>query len=99
MTMVQKQQGLKPDRPDVLVKVQDQEVVYGEVTGLCQEKSGWKNNWGLYRLARFDRALLDEDYYVAPLIQDDLERYLDKPNPRKRSWRLKDIPNAKKRLT
>ncbi|KAG0354140.1 hypothetical protein BGZ54_001829, partial [Gamsiella multidivaricata] len=41
---VQKHQGLKPDRPDIVVKARNREILYGEVTGLSQEHNTWKNN-------------------------------------------------------
>ncbi|KAF9198106.1 hypothetical protein BGZ49_001182 [Haplosporangium sp. Z 27] len=66
---VQKHQGLKPDRPDIVVKARDREVLYGEVTGLSQENSEWKNKWDLFRLARFGKSFLNDGYEVAPLLQ------------------------------
>ncbi|KAF9275926.1 hypothetical protein BGZ88_002052, partial [Linnemannia elongata] len=66
---VQKHQGLKPDKPDIVVKVRGREVLYGEVTGLSQENYDWKNKWDLFRLARFGKAFLDDGYEVAPLLQ------------------------------
>ncbi|KAF9578962.1 hypothetical protein BGW38_004983, partial [Lunasporangiospora selenospora] len=66
---VQKHQGLKPDRPDIVVKVRGREVLYGEVTGLFQGNADWKNKWDLFRLARFGKAFLDEGNDVAPLLQ------------------------------
>ncbi|KAG0252095.1 hypothetical protein BG011_007209 [Mortierella polycephala] len=66
---VQRKQGLKPDRPDVVLKARDQEVFYGEVTGLSQENSDWKNKWDLFRLSRFGKAFLDNGNDFAPLLQ------------------------------
>ncbi|KAF8924617.1 hypothetical protein BGZ58_001615 [Dissophora ornata] len=66
---VQKHQGLKPDRPDIVVKARGREVLYGEVTGLSQENAEWKNKWDLFRLARFGKAFLDDGNEVAPLLQ------------------------------
>ncbi|KAF9091642.1 hypothetical protein BGX27_001995, partial [Mortierella sp. AM989] len=34
---VQKEQGVKPDKPDIVVKLRNREVLYGEITGLFQE--------------------------------------------------------------
>ncbi|KAG0219255.1 hypothetical protein BGX33_003801 [Mortierella sp. NVP41] len=69
LSEVQKHQGLKPDKPDIVVKARDCEVLYGEVTGLSQENSEWKNKWDLFRLARFGKAFLDDGHEVAPLLQ------------------------------
>ncbi|KAG0347456.1 hypothetical protein BG004_007696 [Podila humilis] len=66
---VQKRQGLKPDRPDIVVKARNREILHGEVTGLSQEHSAWKNDWDLFRLARFGKAFLDDGFDVAPLVQ------------------------------
>ncbi|KAG0260681.1 hypothetical protein BG011_001688, partial [Mortierella polycephala] len=66
---VQKVQGIKPDRPDVAVKIGDREVLYGEVTGPSQEHWDFKNKWDLYRLVRFGKAFLDAGNSFAPLIQ------------------------------
>jgi hypothetical protein len=43
--------------------------MYGEVTGLGQEHNTWKNDWDLFRLARFGKAFLDDGFEVAPLVQ------------------------------
>ncbi|KAF9579810.1 hypothetical protein BGW38_003778, partial [Lunasporangiospora selenospora] len=66
---VQRQQGVKPDRPDITIKARNCEILYGEVTGLTHEHNTWKNNWDLYRLARFGKALLNDGFEVAPLVQ------------------------------
>ncbi|KAI1315465.1 hypothetical protein EDD11_000746 [Mortierella claussenii] len=66
---VQKHQGMKPDRPDIVVKARSREIMYGEVTGLCQEHNDSKNKWDLFRLARFGKAFLDDGFEVAPLVQ------------------------------
>ncbi|KAF9431831.1 hypothetical protein BGZ76_011640 [Entomortierella beljakovae] len=66
---VQKEQGLKPDRPDILLKIRGREVLFGEVTGLSQENNSWKNMWDLYRLSRYGKSFLDNCNDVAPLLQ------------------------------
>jgi hypothetical protein len=45
---MQKQQKLKPDRPDILIKVREKEVLFGEITGPSQETADLKNKWDLY---------------------------------------------------
>ncbi|KAF9178170.1 hypothetical protein BGZ51_008041 [Haplosporangium sp. Z 767] len=66
---VQKQQGLKPDRPDIAIKVHGQEVFYGEVTGPARENNEVKVKWDFFRLVRFGKAFLDGGNKLAPLIQ------------------------------
>jgi hypothetical protein len=65
----QKQQGIKADRPDILIKIRGQEAVFGEVTGPAQAGHTAKNAWDLFRLARFGKAFLDHGNSVAPLLQ------------------------------
>ncbi|KAF9125621.1 hypothetical protein BGW39_007278 [Mortierella sp. 14UC] len=69
MSEVQKTQGIKPDRPDVIIKARELEVLYGEVAGLNQETSDWKNKLNLSRLTRFGKAHLEQDHEIAPLLQ------------------------------
>ena len=57
---VQKLRGLKPDRPDILVKAYGYEIMYGEITGPCRATSKAKTNWDLFRLARFGKTFLDK---------------------------------------
>ncbi|KAF9921079.1 hypothetical protein FBU30_008932 [Linnemannia zychae] len=66
---LQKDQGIKPDRPDILVKVSDHEILYGEITGPAQVNHIAKNNWDLFRLARFGKAFLDKGHVTIPLLQ------------------------------
>ncbi|KAI7815832.1 hypothetical protein BC939DRAFT_471359 [Gamsiella multidivaricata] len=66
---VQKHQGSKPDRPDILVKAHGHEILYGEITGPCRANCRSKTNWDLFRLARFGKAFLDRGNHVAPLLQ------------------------------
>ncbi|KAF9089140.1 hypothetical protein BGX27_002550, partial [Mortierella sp. AM989] len=66
---VQKRQGLKPDRPDITVKAQDHEILFGEITGPCQVNNDAKNKWDLFRLARFGKAFLDKGNGFVPLLQ------------------------------
>ncbi|KAF9180263.1 hypothetical protein BGZ50_006358 [Haplosporangium sp. Z 11] len=68
-SLVQKGQGIKPERPDIAVKIRGSEVLYGEVTGPSQEHCDPKNKWDLYRLVRFGKAFLDAGNSFAPLIQ------------------------------
>ncbi|KAF9420719.1 hypothetical protein BGZ76_004055, partial [Entomortierella beljakovae] len=65
----QKSQGLKPDKPDILIKQKGQEVLFGEVTGLVQEHMEQKNQWDTFRLARFAKARLDSGQNSIPLLQ------------------------------
>ncbi|KAK5801651.1 hypothetical protein F5H01DRAFT_372188 [Linnemannia elongata] len=65
----QKQQGIKADRPDILIRIRGQEAVFGEVTGPAQAGHTAKNAWDLFRLARFGKASLDHGNSVAPLLQ------------------------------
>ncbi|KAF9413942.1 hypothetical protein BGZ76_004963, partial [Entomortierella beljakovae] len=64
-----KKQGIKPDRPDVSIKVQGHEVLFGEVTGPHQQSCESKNKWDLFRLIRFGKSFLDDGNPVAPIIQ------------------------------
>ncbi|KAF9578884.1 hypothetical protein BGW38_005105, partial [Lunasporangiospora selenospora] len=66
---LQKGQGIKADRPDVVVKVRGHEVLFGEVTGPTKANDTSKCNWDLFRLARFAKSFLEEGYDVAPVIQ------------------------------
>lgn len=66
---MQKQQKLKPNRPDILIKVREKEVLFGEITGPSQETAELKNKWDLYRLARFGKSFLDNGHSSAPLLQ------------------------------
>ncbi|KAG0260427.1 hypothetical protein BG011_001898 [Mortierella polycephala] len=66
---VQKLQGLKPDRPDILVKAYGYEVMYGEITGPCRATCKAKTNWDLFRLARFGKTYLDKGNDSVPLLQ------------------------------
>ncbi|KAG0247349.1 hypothetical protein BG011_001637 [Mortierella polycephala] len=66
--VTQKDQGMHPDRPDIIAKIGGRELLLGEVTGPCQETYRAKNAWDLYRLARFGKSLLGDNPF-APLIQ------------------------------
>ncbi|KAF9348310.1 hypothetical protein BGX26_000268 [Mortierella sp. AD094] len=66
---MQKRQKLKPDRPDILIKVREKEVLFGEITGPCQETAEAKNKWDLYRLMRYGKSFLDNGHSSAPLLQ------------------------------
>ncbi|KAF9345644.1 hypothetical protein BGX26_002908, partial [Mortierella sp. AD094] len=66
---VQKLQGLKPDRPDILVKAYGYEIMYGEITGPCRATCKAKTNWDLFRLARFGKTYLDKGNDSVPLLQ------------------------------
>ncbi|KAF9157214.1 hypothetical protein DFQ26_008964, partial [Actinomortierella ambigua] len=66
---VQKIQGLKPDRPDILVKAFGYEIMYGEITGPCRATCKAKTNWDLFRLARFGKSFLDKGSDLVPLLQ------------------------------
>ena len=68
-SLVQKGQGIKPDRPDIAVKIRGCEVLFGEVTGPSQKHCDPKNKWDLFRLIRFGKAFLDAGNSFAPLIQ------------------------------
>jgi hypothetical protein len=65
----QKRQGIKAHRPDVLVKIRNQETIFGEVTGPAQVGNSTKNAWDLFRLVRFGKSFLDHGNSVAPLLQ------------------------------
>ena len=65
----QKIQGLKPDRPDILVKAYGYEIMYGEITGPCRVTCKAKTNWDLFRLARFGKTFLDNGNESVPLLQ------------------------------
>ncbi|KAF9993149.1 hypothetical protein BGZ79_002219, partial [Entomortierella chlamydospora] len=62
-------QSKKPDRPDVVARAYGQELLFDEVTGLYQENFRAKNAWDIYRIARYDKFLLDQNYPMAPLFQ------------------------------
>ncbi|KAF9159388.1 hypothetical protein BGX21_003559 [Mortierella sp. AD011] len=64
----QKGQGMRADRPDIIVKLSGRELLIGEVIGPFQETHNAKNAWDLYRLARFGKSLLGDNPF-APLIQ------------------------------
>ncbi|KAF9114428.1 hypothetical protein BGW39_003357, partial [Mortierella sp. 14UC] len=66
--VTQKDQGMRPDRPDIVAKIGGRELLLGEVTGPCQETYSAKNAWDLYRLARFGKSLLGDNPF-APLMQ------------------------------
>ncbi|KAF9079699.1 hypothetical protein BGX27_006067, partial [Mortierella sp. AM989] len=66
---VQKDQGIKPDRPDIMVKASDHEILYGEITGPAQINHIAKSNWDLFRLARFGKSFLDQGHVTIPLLQ------------------------------
>ncbi|KAG0239381.1 hypothetical protein BGX31_002840 [Mortierella sp. GBA43] len=66
--VTQKDQGMRPDRPDIIAKMGGRELLFGEVTGPCQETYHAKNAWDLYRLARFGKSLLGDNPF-APLVQ------------------------------
>ncbi|KAG0351094.1 hypothetical protein BGZ54_003415 [Gamsiella multidivaricata] len=66
--VTQKDQGMRPDRPDIIAKIGGRELLLGEVTGPCQETYRAKNAWDLYRLARFGKSLLGDNPF-APLMQ------------------------------
>ncbi|KAF9993447.1 hypothetical protein BGZ79_001854, partial [Entomortierella chlamydospora] len=66
---IQKQQGVKPDRPDISIKISGQEVLFGEVSGPHQQTNESKNKWDLFRLMRSGKAFLDAGNRIAPLIQ------------------------------
>ncbi|KAI8605832.1 hypothetical protein EDD21DRAFT_410771 [Dissophora ornata] len=55
--------------PDIIGKVADQEVLFGEITGPRQTSHTAKNAWDAFRLARFGKSFLDSGNSVAPLIQ------------------------------
>ncbi|ORZ26910.1 hypothetical protein BCR41DRAFT_347050 [Lobosporangium transversale] len=66
---VQRELGLKADRPDIIAKTKNSEILYGEVTGLSQEHSETKNMWDTFRLARHGKALVDSGFNSVPLLQ------------------------------
>ncbi|KAG0251542.1 hypothetical protein DFQ27_008706, partial [Actinomortierella ambigua] len=66
---VQKIQGLKPDRPDILVKAFGYEIMYSEITGPCRATCKAKTYWDLFRLARFGKSFLDKGSDLVPLLQ------------------------------
>ncbi|KAF9343744.1 hypothetical protein BGX26_005255 [Mortierella sp. AD094] len=95
----QKSQSKKPDRPDIVARAYGQELLFGEVTGPCQENFSAKNAWDLYRIARYGKSLLDLSYPIAPLIQNDLKKMaIHAPSVRKRSWDFPELKDPKKRL-
>ncbi|KAF8957998.1 hypothetical protein BGZ46_002062, partial [Entomortierella lignicola] len=65
----QRLQSMKPNRPDIVARAFGQELLFGKVTGPCQENFKAKNAWDLYRIARYGKSLLDLRYPMAPLIQ------------------------------
>ncbi|KAF9409440.1 hypothetical protein BGZ76_005689, partial [Entomortierella beljakovae] len=65
----QKSQSKRPDRPDIVARAYGEEILFGEVTGPCQENFAAKNAWDLYRISRYGKSLLDQGYSRAPLIQ------------------------------
>ncbi|KAF9343532.1 hypothetical protein BGX26_005586, partial [Mortierella sp. AD094] len=65
----QKSQGIKPDHPDIVIKVRGQETLFGEVTGPAQAGHSAKNAWDKFRLVRFTRSFIDSGNKTAPLIQ------------------------------
>ncbi|KAF9410269.1 hypothetical protein BGZ76_005545 [Entomortierella beljakovae] len=66
---VQRELGLKADRPDIIAKTKNGEILYGEATGLSQEHSKTKNMWDTFRLARHGKALVDSGFNSVPLLQ------------------------------
>ncbi|KAI8600207.1 hypothetical protein EDD21DRAFT_444720 [Dissophora ornata] len=44
----QKSLKLKPDKPDIIVKASEREMMYGEVAGPLQQSNKAKNAWDLY---------------------------------------------------
>ncbi|KAF8925221.1 hypothetical protein BGZ58_001001 [Dissophora ornata] len=65
MCKTQKDQGMRPDRPDIVAKIGGRELLIGEVTGPCQETFSAKNAWDLYRLARFGKSLLGDNPFAS----------------------------------
>ncbi|KAI8595627.1 hypothetical protein EDD21DRAFT_390711 [Dissophora ornata] len=66
---VQKDQGLKPDRPDIVVKSNGHEILYGEITGPCRANCRSKTDWDVFRLVRFGKSFLDSGNDTVPLLQ------------------------------
>ncbi|KAG0293341.1 hypothetical protein BGZ98_002215 [Dissophora globulifera] len=66
---LQKYQGIKPDRPDIIVKVRGHEVFFGEVTGPTKASDMSKCAWDAFRLARFAKSYLEDGNDVAPILQ------------------------------
>ncbi|KAF9585239.1 hypothetical protein BGW38_003275 [Lunasporangiospora selenospora] len=69
MSMTQKSQSFKADRPEIAIKIGNKEVLFGEITGPAQESSFGKNQWDLFRLVRFGKAFLDSGNKFAPLLR------------------------------
>ncbi|KAF9082530.1 hypothetical protein BGX27_004465, partial [Mortierella sp. AM989] len=69
MSSTQKSQSIKADRPDIAIKIGNKEVLYGEITGPAHENSFGKNQWDLFRLARFGKSFLDAGNKFIPLLQ------------------------------
>ncbi|KAG9061659.1 hypothetical protein KI688_007240 [Linnemannia hyalina] len=67
----QKRQGLKADRPDFKVLIEDREAQFGEVTGRSHRGDRPNNGWDLWRLRLigFGKSALDEGAPMVPLIQ------------------------------
>ncbi|KAF9157261.1 hypothetical protein BGX20_004036 [Mortierella sp. AD010] len=65
----QKEQGLKPDRPDVIVTAGGKEIAWGEFSGPTHKNDQWKNLWDFFRDIRYGKAFLDSGYKMAPLFQ------------------------------
>ncbi|KAF9349229.1 hypothetical protein BGX34_001914 [Mortierella sp. NVP85] len=66
---LQKLQGVKADRPDILIKVRGHEILFGEVIGPMQANNTAKCAWDLFKLTRFAKSVLEAGNRVAPMVQ------------------------------
>ncbi|KAF9132950.1 hypothetical protein BGW39_010941 [Mortierella sp. 14UC] len=66
---VQKEQNVSADRPDFIAKYRNQEILWIGATGHAQQRNLAKNNWELFRLARFGKYSLVCGLPYAPVVQ------------------------------
>jgi hypothetical protein len=68
-SITQKKQGVSPDRPDFKLCIGKRKIAFGEITGHQQKTDKNKNGIDLWRLARFEKSVLDEGAPMVPLVQ------------------------------
>ncbi|KAK3810369.1 MAG: hypothetical protein J3Q66DRAFT_352897 [Benniella sp.] len=69
-SQTRKKQGLKPDRPDIVVKVRGVEMLFGEISGPRQDTTESKEAWDRNRLARFGKCVLDDGHFKSVLLHN-----------------------------